>query len=155
MTAQNPAGGQSVEQGTSVSLVVSLGVMPDILVWQARYPGANLSDPAADADGDGLSNREERLWGLDPTDARFFSSILDPPNRNGIFRYTRRDPARTGATYSIWVSANLSPGSWLEDTGALQVSGGADANHAETVTVTLSPALLGGERLFVQVRAVE
>lgn len=129
--------------------------LPDYQVWQAQYPGKDLSNQAADLDGDGLSNGKERLWGLDPTAASSVSPILDGPKPDGIFRYIRRDPARTGATYSIWTSPNLLPDSWTEDLGANQVSGGADANHVETITVTLSPGRLGGEKLFVQVRAIE
>jgi hypothetical protein len=29
--------------------------------WAAKFPGADLANPTADLDGDGLSNNEERL----------------------------------------------------------------------------------------------
>ena len=153
--SQNPTGGTSLAEGSAVDLVVSLGPVPDYDAWQTQYPAADLADRAADFDGDGVSNGEERLWGLDPTLASPVTPILEAPGPAGIFRYTRRDTARTGATYSIWTSPSLLPDSWTEDTEAGQVAGDPDANHVETVTVTLSPGRLGGARLFVLVRVTE
>ena len=41
----------------------------------------------------------------------------------------------------------------MEDGGALQVEGPVDPDGVETVAVTLSPALLENDRLFVRVVA--
>ena len=65
----------------------------------------------------------------------------------------RRDDALTGLDYSFWYSTDL--GNWFKDTGAQQVSGTPDANHVETVMVTLSPQLQTGPRFFVHVQAAE
>ena len=92
---------------------------------------------------------------MTPPEASPVTPILEAPGPAGIFRYTRRDPARTGATYSIWTSPSLLPDSWTADTAANQVAGDPDANHVETVTVTLSPGRLGGARLFVRVQVTE
>ena len=153
--SQNPASGTSIAEGSGVDLVVSLGPVPDYETWQTQYPGADLANRADDFDGDGVSNGEERLWGLDPTQASPVTPILEAPGPAGTFRYTRRDPSRTGATYSIWTSPSLLLDSWSEDADASEVAGDPDAKHVETVTVTLSPGRLGGARLFVRVRVTE
>ncbi len=128
--------------------------VPDAMTWALSYGNAALSDLAEDSDGDGLSNGEERIWGLDPTSAGSLKPIgitLDPTTHT--FSYTRREPSLTGVSYTVWYSMNLD--SWLKDTGAQQVPGIPDEKHVETVNVTLSPALLGQSKLFVQVRAVK
>jgi hypothetical protein len=128
--------------------------VPDPMVWALSYENAGLSVLGDDFDGDGLSNGEERIWGLDPTNASSFKPIGNPLDPTAhTFSYTRRDPALTGIGYTIWYSANLEE--WLEDTGAQQEPGTPDAKHVETVEVTLSPALPGDVKLFVRVRASE
>ncbi|NNM28356.1 MAG: hypothetical protein HKO57_02460 [Akkermansiaceae bacterium] len=128
----------------------------DYAAWAALYPGADLTDPNADLDGDGLTNNEERIWGLDPEAGASSSPIntpLDPAG--GTFIYTRRDPSLSGLTYTVWTSTTLQPGSWVRDTGAGQAPGAPDANDIESVVVTLSPGLLTGPILFVRVEAAE
>ncbi|NNM30820.1 MAG: hypothetical protein HKO57_14975 [Akkermansiaceae bacterium] len=129
-------------------------VVDDYDTWAALYPGADLADPNADFDGDGLSNEEERVFGLDPTSSASLSPISVPlDSAAGTFTYTRRDPSLSGLGYTVWTSTTLDPGSWIEDTGAGQVPGSPDANGVEAVMVTISPALLGNPALYVQVRA--
>lgn len=120
--------------------------------WDAEYPGADLSDMTADFDRDGLSNREEYLWGLDPTRADSSNAIVAVPDPvTGTFRYTRRETGRTGATYSVWTSIDLA--GWTEDTAAVQ-SVSSVAGAVETVEVTpTAPA--GNGRLFMRVEATE
>jgi hypothetical protein len=67
------------------------------------------------------------------------------------FSYTRRDPALSGLTYTVWTSPDLQPGSWTEDTGAVQARETL-VNGVETMNVTLSAPLVDG-RLFVRVQA--
>ncbi|MDG1301240.1 MAG: DNRLRE domain-containing protein, partial [Opitutae bacterium] len=129
---------------------VSIVQIPDYEVWEALYPAADLSDPDADYDGDGMSNGSERAWGLDPTSAasnQVVTAALDPGTDR--FSYSRRDPAYHDLVYTIWTSTNLQ--AWTEDTAALQ-SAGATVNGAQEVTVTVSTPPVDG-RLFVQVRA--
>ena len=110
-----------------------------------------VSNPAGDFDGDGLSNDYERIWGLNPTNAvsknpfTFGASL-----KSGIFSYTRRDPALTGLSYTVWTSTNLL--NWAQDAGAIQ-SPGVPVNQIQSVSVTVSPALLTSQRLFMRVRA--
>jgi hypothetical protein len=129
------------------------GISTDYLAWDGLYPAADLSDPGADFDGDGLNNEEERLFGLDPTSASSINPISTPLDAAGNFSYTRRDDALSGKTYSIWYSTTLQPGSWFEDTGAVQIQGTPDANGVETISGTLTPALLTNDELFIRVGA--
>lgn len=132
----------------------TLTVLSDYQSWAGNFPGSDLTDPDGDADRDGLTNREEWIWGLDPTSGSHASAtptVVDPAT--GSFSYTRRDDALTGLDYSIWYSSDL--GHWLNDTGAQQVAGEPDATHVETVVFTLSPQLRTEPRIFVRVQAAE
>ena len=151
--SQNPAGGSLVNAGSGVDLVVSDGPAPvaDVQFWREGYPDADLSDLGADFDGDGLSNGEERIWGLNPTSANSRQPILMAPDRaTGSFRYTRRDTQLTGLAYTIWTSSNLKD--WMQDLGASQMPGSPDQKGSQIVDVTLSGGLLTTPSLFVQVR---
>ena len=135
-------------------VTLRITVLSDYQSWAGNAPGSDLSDPGGDPDSDGLTNREEWIWGLDPASG---SSASASPTLVNLaaksFRYTRRDDALTGLNYSIWCSTNL--GSWFEDTGAVQVAGTPDANKVETVVFTLSPPLQTETRLFIRVHATE
>jgi hypothetical protein len=121
--------------------------------WAALYSGANLTDPNADLDGDGQSNEEERIWGLDPTDGASVHPVTVPLDAAaGTFSYTRRDPALTGRTFTVWTSSDLL--TWNKDTGAIQTpTSDTPVADVETVSVSLTPALLTELKLFVQVLA--
>ncbi|NNC87462.1 MAG: hypothetical protein HKN82_03255, partial [Akkermansiaceae bacterium] len=113
----------------------------DYDTWAALYPGADLTDPDADFDRDGRTNNEERIWGLDPTTGASSSPIHTPLDEgSGEFTYTRRDPSLTGLNYEVWTSIDLV--TWTLDTGASQSPGPPDGNDVETVSVTISAALL-------------
>ncbi|NNM31129.1 MAG: hypothetical protein HKO57_16545, partial [Akkermansiaceae bacterium] len=129
------------------------GPVSDYDSWAANFPGVDLSDPGADHDGDGLSNDEERIWGLDPVNAAARNPIGSALGPAGGFSYTRRDPALTGLVFSVWTSTDLR--AWTEDTGADQAPDGAGGNAVQTVSVMLSSAALADPRLFVQIRAGE
>ncbi len=122
----------------------------DYAGWSAVYSATELSDPSADSDDDGLTNAEERIWGLDPTSAASANPYTGMVTPTGTFSYTRRDPALTGLDYSIWTSTNLSD--WAEDASAVQTPGDPDENDIQTVEVTLSSTPAGG-RLFVRIQA--
>jgi hypothetical protein len=125
--------------------------IPDYLVWAAHWPGANLSDPNADFDGDGQPNDHERIWGLNPTNAASRNPFTSTSNlAAGNFSYIRRSRSLTGLSYTVWTSTNLT--TWAQDTGAVQTPGAAVA-EVETVAVSLSPEQLTGPQLFVRVRA--
>ena len=121
--------------------------------WILKFPGANLADPNSDNDHDGLSNFEEWVWGLDPTNANARNPISVPLNpQSGVVAYTRPNPLLTGISYSVWTSNDLL--NWSEDRGAVQTPGGI-VNGVQTVTVTLSPEFRNFAKLFVQVRGTK
>jgi len=115
--------------------------------WAANpaYAGFDLSNPAADADHDGLSNFHKFAFGLDPTKG----SSVNPcaPLRGTQFSYTKR--ANSGLSYTVEYSTDLS--SWNPATVSESV-GAADSNGVQTVTVTISNPALNG-KLFVRVQA--
>ncbi len=118
--------------------------------WTAKYPGHDLTNPAADLDGDGMSNFQEFAFGLDPTKSSSVNPIRVPfAMASGTFSYTRT--AGSGLTYTVLTSTNLA--TW-SSAPASQVAGAPDSNGVETVAVTLTgyspPA---GGKLFVRVSA--
>jgi len=125
----------------------------DYSKWAAGWYGGHLSDPWSDWNDNGLSNQEERLWGMDPFVAERSGAITQPLNLvNGVFAYTRRDVGLSSAEYSIWVSTDLV--TWTEDTGAVHTQLSLDGD-IETVEVTLDSSWLNQNQLFIQVRAEE
>jgi len=119
--------------------------------WRSQWPEADLLDPRLDLDGDGMNNKNERIWGLDPTSAWSRNPIISGSDfSSGRLTYTRRSPALSGLNYSVWTSTDLS--NWDEDTGAQQIPAAADANGVESVEIILSPQLLEHPSLFIQLR---
>jgi len=112
----------------------------------------DMSNPAADLDRDGMTNDEERIWGLDPTSSTSSNPITNTAalRSNGNLTYTRRTTTLTGLTHTVWTSTNLS--TWTRDTGATQTLV-STANNVQTMTVKLSNALLAQQKLFVRVQA--
>ena len=100
-----------------LNLYYPAGRPTDYQAWDANFPGIDL--PAtADADGDGLSNDTERLFGLDPTRSSSNPvSSTDSLKAAGTLTYTRRTPSLSGATYTIWTSPDLPR--WPQDTLSL------------------------------------
>ena len=120
--------------------------------WEESIFGGLDADPTADNDNDGLSNRAEYLFGLDPSDPTSNSPIvstLDPST--GVFEYRRAVNKIDGVTYRIETSPDLS--TWTVDVGATQAINSANAN-SEVVRVGLTPSLItSNNRLFVRVNA--
>ncbi|BCX46925.1 hypothetical protein HAHE_08330 [Haloferula helveola] len=139
--------------GRAMIDLLESGTTPDDYdAWAAGYPGADLSDPNADFDNDGLNNDEERIWGLNPTSGQSPSPIsvgLDAAV--GTLSYTRRTPSLSGATFSYEWSTDLSPGGWTTFTPVSETSD--NGNPVETVEITLDAALLANPALFVRVVA--
>jgi hypothetical protein len=119
--------------------------------WAAtKYPAANLSNSAADLDGDGVSNFDEYAFGLDPTKGSSLNPIIAGLKKStGQFSYTRTE--NTGLAYTVWTSTNLV--TWTQDTlaGAGQTVTATNGG-VQTVRVTLSAAAVNG-KLFVRVQA--
>lgn len=121
----------------------------DYNTWAQSYPSADLTNPEADLDGDGMTNDLERIWALDPTSGTSSSpivGILNPATRT--FSYTRRDPFLTHRNFRYEYSTTLA--GW---TAFTPISESFDLTGSmETVTVEV-PAGLAGPKLFVRVAA--
>jgi hypothetical protein len=101
--------------------------------WQFQYFG--LDNPLAglllDPDGDGQNNAFEFTAGLIPTDAlsRFSLTIAlvpgQPTQKQVIF-----EPLVAGRSYTVKISPDLTPGSWVD------LVGGSVTNNGDQRTVT-------------------
>ena len=122
----------------------------DYVTWASQFSNANLSDLNVDADGDGLDNNAERIWGLDPNDARSSSPYVSLPNTNRQFSYTRRNPSLSNFSYIVETSTDLV--TWSVDRSASQRVLNTNADSVQTVSVSLSTRASNG-RLFTRVVA--
>lgn len=135
---------------TGYLIVTSDPVATDYDAW-AGMDGYNLTGGMDDDDdNDGLTNKEEYAFGLDPTSGASVSPVTAP--KTGTFTYTRRNPAiySTGLTYSYGSSTTL-VGAFDPFVPASENGDGGDP--IETVTVTIPADLLENPSLFVQVTA--
>jgi autotransporter-associated beta strand protein len=133
----------------SGTLTVTTGPATDYAGW-ATFHGVT-GGPLGDDDQDGMSNRSEHAFGLNPKNGASAQPIINvPTSSSGIFSYTRRRQSLTGLTYTIWTSSDLT--AWTRDSGAIQGTP-VVTGEVETVPVTLSSALLTNSKLFIQVRA--
>ncbi len=122
--------------------VVDLNSNQQSDIWEARY-GASGLPASADADGDGVSNRDESVAGTDPFDPLSFPSVaLQPPQTGAV--HTVWD-AQAGKEYTVEAASDLY-GAWLVITNI------AGSNAALLATLDLSGFT---QRLFrVSVRDV-
>ncbi len=90
--------------------------------WEARYFPAGMSDGDADADGDGLNNRQESLVGTDPTDAR---SVLRVQEAKSAGVFTLAWPAAEGRRYRVCATNVLAaPEPWPPVAGPWEAAPG-------------------------------
>ena len=136
------SGGYTLQFGQTATVT-------DYDTWSGSYAG--LGTPGADDDGDGLTNDEERIFGLNPRDGGSSNPYAAPFDATaGTFSYTRRTQWLTGLTYKIWYSTDLLD--WYWESGAIQTPR-APVGQVEMVDVTVDPALLTQPKLFLQVSA--
>ena len=121
----------------------------DYAEWATAH---TLLSGSSDDDKDGRTNYEEYAFGQNPKNGASANPVsISPSISGGTFSYTRRKSSLTGLSYSVWYSNSLDPGSWMKDNGAVEGTPVPDG-EIETVTVTLSSALLSSPKLFIQVR---
>jgi hypothetical protein len=98
-----------------------------------------------------MTNQQEYAFGLNPTQGSSVNAMIGPIDKiTGIFQYTRRaTPATTQLTYTVMTSTDLV--NWSPDAGVGESI--ATSGQVETVTFTLTPALLTAPKLFVRVEA--
>lgn len=135
--------------GRAMVELLDSGSGDDYGTWAAQFTGSDLSDPNADLDLDGLTNDEERIWGLDPTSGASASPISTPLEKtSGIFAYTRRLPSMTGLSYRYEWSTTLEEDNWTPLAPDREDTNGG--NPVETGHVTVPAALLENTQLFVR-----
>ncbi len=117
----------------------------DYASWSAT---SGTTSPEADDDHDGMSNFGEYAFGLDPKSGA--SSRPVTLESSASLRYTRRNPALTRLTYSLWYSTDLQH--WQKDLTASQ-SVTATTGDVQTVDVSPSSGLLSAPKLFLQIQA--
>ena len=147
-TVNLPSGvtGTVAVNGNNLELTVGSG---DYSAWAALFSGFTDTDPTHDPDHDGLTNLQEYAFGLDPTKGSSVSPVTAPDKTAGTFTYTRRKQSLTGLTYTYESSTTL--GGWAGFTPVSATSNSGDP--VETITVTLTPALLAEPKLFLRVVA--
>jgi hypothetical protein len=143
---------EEIQVGNYLTVKYGLSTGYPYAFWAAGYPGFDLTNPAGDVDNDGNTNQEEYAFGLNPTDGASVNPVTVQVNpAAGTFSYTRRNPALTKLTYTVWTSPDLV--NWTEDTtasGSQNVT--ATNGDVQTVAVTLTALPVDG-KLFVRVRA--
>ncbi len=140
--------------GTGILTVLSTGpvIATPYDTWVALYqPGFTQNLPAQDQDGDGLTNRQEFAFGLDPKSGTSVNPIaVGLATGTGNFSYTRY--ASSGLNYKVWSSTDLL--NWTDRTDtATQTPGTAGVNGTQTVAVTNLGATPVNGKLFVRVTA--
>lgn len=138
--------------GTGILSVTSDPVAgSDYDSWAASF---NLTGGSTDDDdNDGVSNEDEYAFGTDPTNNSSTCPITAILEKSaGTFSYTRRDPALTSLTYTVYTSTTLEASDWNLDAAAAQAAGATDGNGNQTVEVTLSTPPTA-PKFFVRIEA--
>lgn len=119
--------------------------------WEVDNFGSIGLNPDGDNDGDGLKNRNEYYFGLDPNNGASLNPITGKLDKvAGTFSYQRRSPL-SGIDFTVWTSPDLE--TWTEDAAAIQTPGGI-VDEIESIDVTLSADRpLSAPSLFVRVKA--
>jgi autotransporter-associated beta strand protein len=138
--------------GNTLELVYTVGAGNDYPSWADSFSlvGAD-RELTADPDGDGMSNRDEYAFGLNPTSGSSVAPVIIPlAKTTGLFTYTRRRPSLSGYAFSYQSSTTLS-GPWSPLTPDSETSN--NGNPIEQVTVDVPDALLAAPKVFVRVLA--
>lgn len=135
-------------------LIVTSGPFgSDYDLWASGQNFAGDGAPASDDDNDGVSNFQEYVFGLNPTDASSLSPYLDPLDRTfGGFTLTRRNTTifTTGLTFTYEYSTTLD-GDFTPFTPDEIESDSGDP--IEEITIVVPTELLINDTLFVRVTA--
>jgi hypothetical protein len=108
-----------------------------------------ITDPALDSDGDGLTNRYEYAFNLNPANSALLNPITMPLKaKTGTLRHQRREKALTTLTHTVWTFRNIA--TWTKDNGSTRTPSPAVA-EVETVRVKLSATVLTAPQLFLRI----
>ncbi|MDA0767254.1 MAG: Ig-like domain-containing protein [Verrucomicrobia bacterium] len=130
------------------------GTGSDYDTWAAGFPGYDLTDPAGDADNDGLTNGREYPFGLDPTSGTSVNPITVPFDAAaGTFSYTRRNPTLTQLIYTVMISKDLQ--NWVANGPGGSQTPDSESAGLQTVAVQVDATPLDPSdgKLFVRVQA--
>jgi len=106
--------------------------------WETNYFGGTNASPTADADGDGMINRDEFVAGTNPTNAlSLLKIVLSATNANALTFV-----AQTNVSYTIQSRANLATGSWSNVTSI------SAQTFVRTVQVLTAESPGEGERYY-------
>jgi len=146
------AGSGTVFREIDVLGTATSGNSPRYTAWAAHYPGTDLTNPAADADGDGMTNQQEFAFGLDPTTGSSVNPVSQQPDKTTWeFKYTRTKDS--GLTYIYQSSTTLSE-PWADFTPVTDPPPATSISATvEEVTVGVPSLLLNESRLFLRVKA--
>ncbi len=146
------AGNYSVSVSSSGGLIFSNPALLRVTVtdtdgdgmqnaWETTYgfnPGSP-TDAQPDADGDGRSNLAEFLAGTDPKSSASVFGVAIEPLAGNLCRL--RFTAQANKSYSLQVSADLSPGSWQNlPNGQIPAQRGGSARLIEVTDATVGPS---------------
>lgn len=130
--------GATVNETTAPHISYTAVAASDFESWLGgfEFPPEADSSLESDFDQDGMTLLAEYLFGLDPTESGSNSPITRGLSSvDGIFRYSRRDPALTeGREYHVWTSENLF--NWDRDLNARQLV--VEEGEIQEVEVTLT-----------------
>ncbi len=138
----------AIGPGRRVRVDLQLVRPPGYAEWAAEHfddDAAPEAEPAADPDGDGVSNNHERLAGTDPLDSASAFLIAGFQRAGGEGALTLTWHSVAGKTYRIEGSATLAKDSWQPV--ATVVAQGAQSSHPV-------PAPAEGGPRFYQVRVM-
>ncbi|MCX6880240.1 MAG: Ig-like domain-containing protein [Verrucomicrobia bacterium] len=151
------AGGSNTTVMKSLLLTYVPATPPGVTYadW-AGSSGYNLTGGANDDDdGDGMSNYDEYVFGLNPTTGTSVNPVTDISELSGLgkFTYTRTADTSPALVYTVWVSTDLAD--WgIAPAAATQTPRSLVVDGVETVDVTLTDyAPPPGGKLFVRVQA--
>ena len=120
----------------------------DYDTWAGNFPGADLSDPTADYDLDGVVNLMEYALGGNPTlnDAAAVRPVFQALENHFYYVHNERTDD-TNLTYTVEQSTNLLSNDW--NTNGLEFIGAAGFSNVWKV-VTNRISILGKDQQFVR-----
>jgi hypothetical protein len=137
---------EEVRAGTPI-LELELG---DYDTWAGNFAKADLSDPTADFDGDGVENLMEYALGGSPINADYASVLpVFQPLENDFYYVHNERTDDSNLIYTVEMTTNLLSNGW--NTNGLEFVGTAGFSNVWNV-VTHKVSTLGKDRQFIRLK---